>query len=307
MKQNRKRRGFTILELVAASAVSIILLALFLTVSSNILDVWGEGRDTLSSNAKARLILNTLASDLESAVLRNDTNTWLVCEIHEPKQEHGWIDSNKQKPDELIIEEEDKPESNKPLAPSKYRFGTAGVWLRFFSSPQDANNEGDINAVAYQLIRDKPIGRATTLDTGYSLFRTVINGENTVDAVKEVGGYKINQLSSGGIINPASNQNLLAKDVVDFGIILYRLAVGEEDEVLFPTSKSTQYQIPYREENIPDYADIVIRILDEEGVKRINAYERDLIPTENEDYWWETAEAFSTVYTRRVIFKSKGL
>ena len=57
-------------------------------------------------------------------------------------------------------------------------------------------------------------------------------------------------------------------------------------------------------DGIPESADVFVRILDEEGAKQINAYERGLIPSTQSDFWWETVNRFSTVYSKRIHFKT---
>lgn len=307
----QSKRGFTILELLIASAVSIILLGLFLTVSTNILDAWGSSRDSLSSNAKARIILDTLSSDLESAILKDDRGVWLACTLLETTTNSGrWESSPTQKPsgsESLRIDLEDPQ-----LTANDYRFGVAGSWIRFFASPIDASESGDggdINAIAYQLIRRKPHSRSSDLDVSYQLYRSVVRGDHTLDEVIEDEGYFIDAFDgasyegqAGEVITPRNDSSLLARDVVDFGIAFYGTDATDRIRPLYPLpSAATDYRIP--QDGRPTSAEIFVRILDEEGAKQLNAYERGLIPTDDANFWWNTVNEFSTVYTQRVQFK----
>jgi hypothetical protein len=54
----------------------------------------------------------------------------------------------------------------------------------------------------------------------------------------------------------------------------------------------------------PIYADIFLRILDDEGAQMIEAIENGLIKPPNgltpNEFWWQTAEDHSQIYTRRI-------
>lgn len=308
-------KGFTILELLVASAVSIILLGLFLMVSANILDVWGQSRDNLSSNAKARIILETLSRDLESAIIRNSSDVWLACDLLEDTRKSGnWEIGVKEKPtgaESVKIDFED-PDSRT----SDFRFGVAGSWLRFFGSPVDASDTksaGDINAIAYQIIRRKPHSLSSELDEGYNLYRSVVSSYETNEEIKEDGGYFIDQFEgesyeghAGEIISPNARSSLLARDIVDLGFVFYQKDSSGQNKILFPIQGGKKiFRVPA--DGIPTSAQVFARILDEEGVKQISAYERGLVPTIDPDFWWNTVTQFSTVYTKRVQFKASGL
>ena len=315
MGKNLDNRGFTILELLVASSVSIILIGLFLYVSANIMDAWRQSRDSLSANAKARIVLNTLTMDLESAILGHDRGVWLACDLLETtatssRWERADYPQN-EKPNDATSLEIDF--ANPELGPDHYRFGVAGVWLRFFASPTDAagsGDGGDVNAVAYQMIRRKPHSRSSEPDESYNLYRSIVRSDHTLEEVKEDEGYFIDQFDGrsyegqpGEVTTPRNDSSLLVRDVVDLGAVFYRKNALGQDEALFPTTDGVrQFRVP--RDGIPDYADVYVRILNEEGAKQINAYERGLIPSTQSDFWWETVNRFSTIYTKRIHFKS---
>ncbi len=291
--------------------VSIVLLGLLLAVSTNILDAWGSSRDSLSTNAKARIILDTLSSDLESAILKNDQGVWLACDLLESTTNSGnWESAASQKPTgtaSLQIDLEDPD-----LTANDYRFGVAGSWIRFFASPVDASESGDggdVNAIAYQLIRRKPHSRSSELDVGYNLYRSVVRGDHTLEEVIEDEGYFIDAFDGasyegqpGEIVAPRNDSSLLARNIVDFGIAFYENDDSGKLRPVYPLpSSSRSFRIPT--DGTPTSTEIFVRILEEEGAKRLNAYERGLIPTEDPDFWWNTVNQFSTVYTQRVQFK----
>jgi len=308
-------KGFTVLELLVASTVSIILIGLFLTVTTNILDAWGQSRDSLSSNAKARIILNTLSVDLESAIMRDDKGVWLACDLLTTTSVSGkWNQASNQKPaDDRSLEIDFEDES---LTANDYRFGVAGNWIRFFASAADASvsgDFGDVNAIAYQLIRREPRSTSSSADESYNFYRSIVRSDYTMEEVVEDEGFFIDEFDGsefeghpGEIVSPRNDASLLARDVVDFGVILYEIDDAGQNRVLFPKQGGTmEFRVPA--DGIPTSADIFVRILDEEGAKQINAFERGLIPNDDPDFWWDTVIKFSTVYSKRVYFKAQPL
>lgn len=308
--------GFTILELLVATTVSIILLGLFLSVSTHILDAWGQSRDSLSANAKARIVLDTLSSDLESAIIRDDPGVWLAADLLEADTQISgrWEDSDISKPSGDASLEIDF--SDPSLTAKDYRFGIAGCWIRFFASPADASESGysgDVNAIAYQLIRRKPHSQSSEADESYNLYRSIVRSDHTLDEVIEDKGYFIDafdgnsyQGQPGEISTPRNDSSLLARDVVDFGVVFYAQNASGQNAVIFPgVGESQGFRVP--DDGIPSSAEIFVRILDEEGAKQISAFERGLIPSDDPDFWWKTVNQFSMVYTRRVQFRSGQL
>lgn len=312
---SKLKTGFTIIELLVASAVSVLLMGLFLGVTTNILDAWTQSRDSLSSNAKARMILNTLTVDLESAIIRNDKGVWLACDILETTTNSGkWNTSANQKPSDEASLEIDL--ENVELNSTDYRFGVAGSWIRFFTSPIDASisgDFGDVNAVAYQLIRREPRSRSSDADESYNLYRSVVRSDYTMKEITEDKGFYIDTFDgeefegqAGEIIAPRNDASLIARDVVDFGVVFYERDSSNRSQILFPKQGGPkQFRVPA--DGIPSSVGIFVRILDDEGAKQINAYERGLIPSEDPDFWWNTVLRFSKVYTKRIYFQSDTL
>ena len=315
MKKPEQRNGFTILELLVAASISVILIGLFLTISSNILDAWTVSRDSLSSNAKARIALDTLATDLESAILRSDQGVWLACDLLQTTATSGrWESGVQQKPAGESSLEIDLADPG--LRAEDYRFGVAGFWIRFFGSATDASgagNSGDVQAIAYQLIRRKPHSRSTDADESYNLYRSIVRADHTLKEVVEDGGYYIDEFDGnsyegqpGEITTPRNDSSLFIRDVVDVGMVFYREDSVGNEEILFPKPGGIiQFRVP--QDGLPSSVEIFVRILDEEGAKQLGAYERGLIPTTDPDFWWKTVDQYSTVYSRRVHFITSDL
>lgn len=298
-----------------ASAISIVLIGLFLSISTNILDAWGSSRDSLSSNSKARIVLDTLASDLESAIIRNDEGVWLACDLLETTSNSGrWETTNSQKPSGEASIEIDL--ENELLSAENYRFGVAGTWIRFFGSPVDASesgDSGDVNAISYQMIRRKPHGKSSDRDEGYNLYRSIVRADHTLAEAIEDEGYYIDEFDgnsyegqAGEIVAPRNDSSLLVRDVVDLGVVLYDHDSSGKRRLLFPkVGGAKQFRVP--QDGVPTSAEVFVRILEEEGAKQINAFERGQIPNSDPDFWWKTVNRYSSVYSTHVQFQASGL
>jgi type II secretory pathway pseudopilin PulG len=175
--------GFTLVELIVAVGITAGLAAIMLTIVVNLLDTAGRASGSLVSSNQAQVALDFLAQDLESAVMRADGNVWLAATIQPDQTANGdsaagmavWT-----APANGVL----KPVTGAPgasdasldLYPSSnlledYRFGMAGVWLRFFAVQPDNtrdvfDEDGDddrfevlpedasaVRAVGYQMAR----------------------------------------------------------------------------------------------------------------------------------------------------------
>lgn len=191
---SRKKHAFTIIELLVAVAVTALLVSLMLTIVVNVLGGWNKSSGTLTSGNQARLVLDQIGRDFQSAILKRDGNAWMVATIQQNQTGTG---------DSGITDAVWNPSSPKPsgaggsdpsslttslvipavVAPSTtpaiddYRFGQGGVWLRFISTCADTNN-GDLHhisaprAVAYQIVRMPVVPNSSELR--YQLFRSEV-------------------------------------------------------------------------------------------------------------------------------------
>ena len=117
-------------------------------------------------------------------------------------------------------------------------------------------------------------------------------------------------------MNP-SHANLLGSNVVDFGCWLY---VHNPDRTLlriYPagpgdTSHQAVGNSVALDTRYPEVADIMIRILTEEGATLLEAIEAGRVPrppayATDATWWWKVVEANSKVFTRRVEIKGTAL
>ena len=224
--RNRRRHGFTLIEILVASAVMALLVGLVITITSQVLNVWNRSGGRLSANQEARIAMEMLTQDLETAVFRNrrsatDDSEWFFIE------------------DSVIS-------------------GSVNtVALNLFSPALDrpAGQPGDICAITYELRLVNPItgvnlplSAAPASQVQFVLYRQLIEPQQTFDSL--LGG----PITWG---NPSADDYLVG-NIVEFNIRLFR-ANGQEitnNPFIFDGLPTTP---------VPAFADIKLRVLSPEG------------------------------------------
>ena len=76
-RQKKHQSAFTLIEIMVATVVMIVLTGLVIQITSEVLKVWNRSSGKLSANAEARIAMDLLTQDLETAVFRNNGQRWL--------------------------------------------------------------------------------------------------------------------------------------------------------------------------------------------------------------------------------------
>lgn len=71
-------RGFTLLEVLTATAILVMACVLVLKISTQVLDTWGNTSERLSSEMEANLALDVMEEDLETAF----PHFWIYNEVN---------------------------------------------------------------------------------------------------------------------------------------------------------------------------------------------------------------------------------
>lgn len=367
-----KCRAFTIVELLVAIGITAILVTLMLIVTINVLNTWNRTSGSLSAGNQARLVLDQITTDLEGAILRRDDHVWMAATIvgnQTATEDTGmasisWRDANNAttlvKPaapaasvnvssatssDSLVIDDTSTG-GEAYWKIENYRFGQAGVWLRFFTIPSDQNtgltDASAPRAVSYRLVR-RDLGTTGNPQYSYQLFRsevapTITTAGNSTkgtfgagfDLFSSTSAYNTadSTLSHAGNLITPHEQQLLANDIVDFGVRVYELNSSGIPTEIFPidrrvlphvargvfaaTSAGTPPLQPVGTPRIsgpysygyPAVVEVMIRVLTAEGRKLLQAYEEGNFASED---WWTIVIKNSQVYVKRIEIKSKAL
>ncbi len=244
-------KGFSVLELIVAVAVTAILSGMLLTISTNVLKTQTQSAGELETNQVAQFVLDRIQEDLQCAVYQNDGNVWMAIGILQENGNSGaWVEATsgkgKNSEESMRIVASDwkdgelRPDEVDSLGQGPFersRFGVGGVWLRFLTqAPEidpEARNSGSARAVAYQIIRHGLTGSPSSYPK-YQLFRSEVSAKNTFEA-----GYDLHPDSAYGALassasldpdepnsprTPAVLQNPILSEGLDFPITSFSLA-----------------------------------------------------------------------------------
>lgn len=294
VQQPRHKRAFTLIEIMVATVIMVIMVGLVIQITSEVLKVWNRSTGKLSANAEARMALDLLTSDLETAVFRNNGLQWL-------RAEKG----------------------------TEASLGTNTVALRLFAPAmdRDPNAPGDICAIAYQLENRDPVDGATAPGTPddrlWILYRLLVGPEETFNDLMGEGVQnslpdKAATAWSAASIVGASGENYLARNVVEFDIDFY-----VEDDGDSSTPSSDNFVDPKKVAGVIyggsdatvgsgvggdygrplAYADIKLTIVSDEGAALLQNISSGYINEDAEDVIRQHGE----VFIRRVHFAARAL
>jgi hypothetical protein len=332
---------------VAAALTAVLAGAVLATVIA-VLHQGDRVAGAFGTSAQAHLVLDALEQDLQGAIFRPGRGVGLAATVLPDTTLSGvWkaaAIAEHAKPGNT------HPRSLHLGAPdiADTRFGVAGVWLRFVTIKQDSGaSAADLSApvaVGYQLVR-RNVTSSATADPRYQLFRAEVRRAKTAGGAPGTfeAGYDLDPAASpatayltpsgttgdpGNLLRPPLGC-ALADNIIDFGLRLH-VREGGSLRLIFPAAVDgtpTTASPPAAEtvhlaggaagsngdrysEAFPEVIDVMIRVLDSEGARRIAAYEDGRLNpppgTDPGDYWWTLAEANSAVFTRRIVMASRA-
>ena len=140
------RKGFTLLELLVAVAVTGLLAALLLNITTQVVTTQTKATGDLETNQAAQFILDRIQEDLQCAVYRNDGSVcgWRQQFWKITTNSSVWEPAERGKPTTTSLrvtaddwegpdgEADDIVTANNQWSLVDSRFGVGGTWLRFF-------------------------------------------------------------------------------------------------------------------------------------------------------------------------------
>ncbi len=251
-KLRTRRSAFTLIEIMVATVVMVILVGLVVQMTSEVLKIWNRSSGKLSANAEARIAMDLLTQDLETAILGNEELQWFRVEG--------------------------------PIHPGG-EYSNQTVSLKLFSPASDRPQEdstgneiaGDICGIGYRLaFREAYEGGPLT----YALYRKVVDPQTTFNSL--MGSTNQGALT-GSLWSDASiidEDNYLASNLVEFKVLVHA-----DDGNDFPLNDVNP---PYGDGDIDPgsvvvyggtgspsphftYADILLTVVSDQGIKILQA------------------------------------
>lgn len=287
MKKPRKN-AFTLIEIMVATVVMVVLVGLVIQITSQVLNVWNRSSGKLSANAQARIAMDLLTQDLETAVFRNNGMVWL-----EATQE----------------------DLDNPFTITGYKTTTLKLFAPALDRPE---GPGDICAISYFLDYRNPVDGSTTGDKIFVLYRNVVSPEDTFNDLmgapeqEALTGTEWEEANTIGI----EGENFLVSSIVDFQITFH---VADDRDSATPEEIPLGSLVRFGGENATvgadatgdfnrpfAYADIMLRVLTDEALAVIGRGDAALASTGYET-WPKFIAANSKVFNRRVNFLARPL
>jgi len=288
------RSAFTLIEIMVAAVITIIMIGLVIQITSGVLNVWNRSVGKLSANAEARIAMELLTSDLETALLVNNGQQW------------------------LRVESETDVGSPDPVGQT--------VALKLFAPAQDRPDQpGNICAIAYRLAYDQAYTNASTdtfvlyrdLEGPVQTFETLLGPATDEPQLELTSGF----WARNSTVNPS---NFLAGNIVDFKVYIYGTDDSTGDEIVLNASGSVdgfarndedfdgEIDLDYiyggtdSNDELPTSAEIFLTVVSDEGLDILNLLNEGVSGTgydDTEDVIREHGE----VFRRRVFFQGRPL
>lgn len=160
------RRGFTLVELLVAMAITTIIILVLVGVTSVAIDTWKRSRSEVRAASQGKAMIDSMARDLEAMVVRTgNTYQWLYAETPSAMPTVSGPNSQSQEPSSNALD------------------------LEFFTSVTDRYDGGigtsddlggDISGVSYKLVYEDPLTSSTSSNYGtFALHRTLVDPDDT--------------------------------------------------------------------------------------------------------------------------------
>lgn len=154
------RRGFTLVELLVALAITAVIVAMLVTITATALDGFTTSRNQVKAAREAKSAFDQLSRDLESLVVRADNNfEWL------------WVATDSDAPG---------PNGNTSPSSAQAVFFTAATdrYNGQLNTQQDRG--GDVSTAAYKLLYRDPVSNSENPNfSSFVLYRQLINPDET--------------------------------------------------------------------------------------------------------------------------------
>jgi type II secretory pathway pseudopilin PulG len=286
-RQKKHQSAFTLIEIMVATVIMIVLTGLVIQITSEVLKVWNRSSGKLAANAEARVAMDLLTQDLETAVFRNNGLRWLEARQFD---------------------------LGDPLTGGNFKT----TQLRVFSPALDrADGPGDICGISYLLDYRNPIDGGVGGDRTFVLYRHLVDPKTSFDNL--MGEPQQNTFDNTEWSPDATRDggsNYLVSNIVDFRIDFYveddgdtgtpRLVSGDvffggTDSTVGTNAKSpaqAQFAKPLA------YAEITLTVISDEALRVI---QNDVLAQTGFANWGEYIAANGEVFTRRVNFLARPL
>ncbi len=193
--------GFTILELLVATAVTMLMSVLLLSMVQYFIDGYRRTQNSMSRQGDSSFALDQIVQDIENRVIPNSPNseglrsTWTNVEL------------------------------------------AKGVWLTLLSTATDRDpnsNSGATRAISYRIDKKNPIDGSAT-QPAYALYRSIASAKHTFENAMSTNVSNLqtdywNHLPAAPVPTPSQptdKDNFIAPNIVEFQVRFLRADNGK--------------------------------------------------------------------------------
>ncbi|MDR2512941.1 MAG: prepilin-type N-terminal cleavage/methylation domain-containing protein [Puniceicoccales bacterium] len=156
----KQHSAFTLVEILTATAIMMILIVAILRISVDAFRAYESATAMLATSAESRDVIVPLQQDIESAIIRNDGNTWIQIE-HEADDYQGNL--------------------NLGSSPKLMLFTPAPDRVKY-ENGQAVQIPGDVCAVHYRIAHRSPhIQTADPSQCIYGFYRSIVDAQASFD------------------------------------------------------------------------------------------------------------------------------
>lgn len=265
--------------------IMVILVGLVVQITSEVLKVWNRSSGKLAANAEARIAMDLITQDLETAVFRNNGQQWLLLDG--------------------------------AAGVGPYDGQTISVKMFSPALDRDQSSPGDICAIGYQLAFTEAY--ANSPDKVYALYRKIVAPDVTFGKLmgsrSEGSGSPQLELTGDDWDDITDDGNYLASNITEFKVILYVDDGNDKAEAVnwdegqhdltngtfaYGGNAGTLVTRPLL------YADVFLTIVTDEGFKLLQLLDSGVGGTGYSDAE-EVVREHGEIYTRRVNFLARPL
>lgn len=277
VRKPRAAAGFTLVEILAATAIMSMIVVAVLYVTSAIINTWNRSSGQMQTYFDSGVVGRIMQDDMESLVIKKDGGAWL--EVAYPQNVgmltgEGEFDENPLRPPEIMFY------SPTTLRPRYTRDNLSAATADAASAIPIA---GSVCAIKYQLCVKSPFmqgagdetSNASQYNAFYGLYRAVIDPNSTVleamgaekqgSAENEDYQYALQNnlwsqrctvIDENGVEQPSQDlktwtlapENLLVMNLVDFRV---RFAVSYDNPSYVPDSDIPRKKIAFIPPGVP--------------------------------------------------------
>ena len=191
-----EKRGFTLMELMVAMAITTIIVTVLVSITAIATDTWNRSRSELRASRQAKAMVNTMARDFESLVTRRGNSSEWLSAIS----------------------------SVSPVGNGKAESSNSSDLLFFSGSMDRYNGEigtptdkgGDVSGIAYRLFFKDPIDKNGTAYETFVFHRLLVDPDQ---AFKDLLGKEdLTGAFSPYLSKLEKSENFVCENIYQFSI-----------------------------------------------------------------------------------------